>query len=98
MNIRYKVLISLTGLVLFALAMYSLDTPRAVAQSGGTYDLTWNSIDGGSAIQLTGGSYSLGGTVGQSDAGIQSGGNYSLMGGFWMDFLGRRIMLPVIIR
>lgn len=98
MRLVHKILISLTALVLFASAMYSLDTLHAVAQSGGTYDLTWNSIDGGSAIQLTGGSYSLGGSVGQPDAGTQSGGNYSLIGGFWVDFLGRRIMLPLIIR
>ena len=58
--------------------------PRAVsAQTGGGYDLTWNSIDGGGATFSTGGGYSLGATVGQADAGAASGGVYTLSGGFW---------------
>ncbi|MEO6060600.1 MAG: hypothetical protein ABIQ99_01525 [Thermoflexales bacterium] len=55
----------------------------ASAQTGGGYDLTWNSIDGGGATFSTGGGYSLGGTIGQADAGATSGGSYSLSGGFW---------------
>lgn len=97
-KICYKLLFSILVLVLLALAMYSFETHSAAAQTGGAYDLTWNSIDGGSAIQLTGGSYSLGGTIGQPDAGMQSGGNYKLNGGFWVDFLGDRVMMPLIIR
>ena len=30
-----------------------------------------------------GGAYTLGGTVGQPDAGVLSGGDYILSGGFW---------------
>lgn len=55
----------------------------ASAQTGGGYDLTWNSIDGGGATFSTGGGYSLGGTIGQADAGAASGAAYSLSGGFW---------------
>lgn len=55
----------------------------AFAQSGGSYDLTWNTVDGGGAMFSTGGSYSLGGTIGQADAGELSGGSYALAGGFW---------------
>ncbi len=55
----------------------------AAAQTGGGYDLTWNSIDGGGATFGTGGGYSLGATIGQPDAGAASGGAYSLRGGFW---------------
>ena len=55
----------------------------ASAQTGGGYDLTWNSIDGGGATFSTGGGYSLGGTIGQADAGTASGGAYALNGGFW---------------
>ncbi len=55
----------------------------ASAQTGGGYDLTWNSTDGGGATFSTGGGYSLGGTIGQADAGAASGGAYSLSGGFW---------------
>ena len=63
------------------LLLFSIGT--AQAQTGGGYDLTWNSIDGGGATFSTGGGYSLGGTIGQADAGAASGGAYSLNGGFW---------------
>lgn len=55
----------------------------AQGQSGGGYDLSWNTIDGGGATFSTGGAYSLGGTIGQPDAGQMAGGAYSLAGGFW---------------
>ncbi|MBK8836685.1 MAG: hypothetical protein IPO29_18275 [Anaerolineae bacterium] len=64
------------------LLVFSIGT--ASAQTGGGYDLTWNSIDGGGATFSTGGGYSsLGGTIGQADAGAASGGGVSLSGGFW---------------
>ena len=53
----------------------------ATPQSG--YELSWYTIDGGGATFSTGGSYSLGGTIGQADAGVLSGGSYQLNGGFW---------------
>jgi len=74
---------------LLVLAMWGLGLALAAnpsiasAQTGGGYDLTWNSIDGGGATFSTGGGYSLGGTIGQADAGAASGGSYSLSGGFW---------------
>lgn len=55
----------------------------AIAQVGGVYDLTWSTIDGGGAMFSAGGNYSLGGTIGQHDAGTKSGGAYELTGGFW---------------
>ncbi len=56
----------------------------ANAQSGGPYDLSWWTIDGGGITFATGGAYNLGGTVGQPDASnALTGGPYSLTGGFW---------------
>jgi hypothetical protein len=59
----------------------------ALAQTGGGYDLTWSTIDGGGQMFSTGVNYELGGTIGQHDSGPQSGpltgGDYSLVGGFW---------------
>ena len=56
----------------------------AQAQSGGGYDLTWHTLDGGGIIRSEGGDYTLGGTMGQPDAGQpMSGGIYTLQGGFW---------------
>lgn len=56
----------------------------ASAQSGGVFDLSWNTIDGGGMTFATGGVYTLGGTVGQFDASTTlSGGVYTVQGGFW---------------
>ncbi len=56
----------------------------ALAQAGGPYDLSWSTIDTGGATFSTGGAYSLGGTMGQPDAGpAMTGGAFSLVGGFW---------------
>ena len=55
----------------------------ASAQTGGGYDLSWNSLDAG-ASSSSGGGYELGATIGQADAGTMSGGAYTLRGGFWV--------------
>ena len=54
------------------------------AQSGGGYELSWCTIDGGGIAFATGGTFVLGGTVGQPDASnALTGGAFSLTGGFW---------------
>lgn len=58
-------------------------TRSATAQSGGAYNLEWNTLSGGGQTFATGGAYSLGGTTGQADAGSLAGGAYVLSGGFW---------------
>lgn len=55
----------------------------AHAQSGGGYVNRKGAIDGGGLTFHTGGGYRMGGTVGQHDAVVLSGGNYVLHGGFW---------------
>lgn len=55
----------------------------ANAQTGDGYDLSWSTIDGGGATFSEGGGYTLGGTIGQPDAGGMSDGGYALSGGFW---------------
>jgi hypothetical protein len=47
------------------------------------YTLDWWTVDGGGMTSSLGGSYSLGGTIGQPDAGTSSSGIYTLVGGFW---------------
>jgi len=54
----------------------------APAQTGGPYQLSWSTIDGGGGTSA-GGSYKLTGTIGQPDAYWISGGIYELLGGFW---------------
>jgi hypothetical protein len=72
------------ALIVGALAVARvLAVSTAMAQSGGNYNLTRNTVDGGGATFSTGASYTLGGTIGQPDAGTLSGGTYILGGGFW---------------
>jgi hypothetical protein len=69
--------------VLLALGGLLLVVGAALAQ-GGDYDLGWHTVDGGGAADLSGpGGYSLDGTVGQADAGLLTGGGYTVGGGFW---------------
>ena len=71
MNMIHKTSIGLAAA--FALAA------SAAAQN---YSIDWFTIDGGGGTS-TGGVFSVSGTIGQPDAGAMSGGNYSLVGGFW---------------
>jgi hypothetical protein len=65
------------------LAAATLLTAAARAQSGGGYDLSWWTIDGGITF-ATGGTFNLSGTAGQPDASSAlTGGAFSLTGGFW---------------
>ena len=84
---------------LWAVCLVLLVAVPALAQSGGGYDLTWSTVDGGGWTFSVGGGYSLGGTAGQPDAGLLSGGAYALAGGFWgARAPGYRIYLPLALR
>ena len=50
------------------------------AQSGGDYTLIWSTIGGGGIS--AGGNYSLSCIIGRPEAGVMSGGDYELVGGF----------------
>ena len=79
-------------------------TGIALAQSGGGYDLSWSTVDGGGHTFSSGGGYSLGGTAGQPDAGVLSDGSYTLTGGFWGGAAAQHspsqhtIYLPLVLR
>jgi hypothetical protein len=80
------------------LAAGLLLVPMVAAQTGGGYDLTWSSIDGGGGVS-TGGGYSLTGAIGQPDAGVMSGGGYTLTGGFWVGTAPiYRTFLPLVVK
>ena len=74
----------------------------ALAQVGGPYDLTWSTIDGGGYISSAAGSYTVGGTIGQADAGLLASGDYTLGGGFWgggaQVAVMHQIYLPLVTR
>lgn len=74
---RRVTLVVVLSLILLACAWV------AAAQIGGPYDLSWNTTDAGGHTFSSGGPFTLGGTVGQPDAGTISGGPYTVEGGFW---------------
>jgi hypothetical protein len=75
-----------------------LTVPIVAAQSGGGYDLTWSTIDGGGGSS-SGGGYSLSGTIGQPDAGWLTGGGYTLSGGFWPGAAPNyKVFLPLVVK
>ena len=72
----------------------------ALAQSD-AYDLSWWTVDGGGGTFSHGGGYTLGGTAGQPDPGLLTGGGYALGGGFWgggAATVKYRIYLPLVLR
>ncbi len=54
-----------------------------VVALGDDFAIDWHTIDGGGEMWSTGGDYELGGTIGQTDAGAMTGGDFELTGGFW---------------
>jgi hypothetical protein len=66
----------LAGILALILAGVVLAAPLA-------FDLSWWTVDGGGGTFSTGGDYTLGGTIGQPDAGVMQGGDYTLWGGLW---------------
>jgi hypothetical protein len=87
--------------ILLALAAFLVIAGVAGAQTGNGYDLSWNTIDGGGVTFSSSGEYSLGGTVGQPDAGLLTGGEYTLGGGFWgggaVTGVAYDVYLPLIV-
>lgn len=76
-----------------------LAASTVLAQSGGGYDLSWSTVDSGGYTSSIGGDYSLAGTAGQVDAGLMSGGTYTLAGGFWPGGpYWQRVYLPIVMR
>ena len=67
---------------LFVFCFLLFPTSLTLAISGGDYEISWSTIDGGGG-RSTSGDFALVGTIGQPDAGQMSGADYKLAGGFW---------------
>jgi len=65
--------------ILIVAAMLLTPQRHLSAQS---FKIDWFTVDAGGGIS-TGGVYAVSGTIGQADTGGMSGGNFSLVGGFW---------------
>lgn len=69
------------SLAAIAILLLTVQAP-AGAQTGGNFNLTWNTLSGAGA-RSTGGSFSLTGTIEQPLASPANGGGFSLTSGFW---------------
>ncbi len=79
------------------LALLALAVVPVLAETSGTYDLSWWTVDGGGVNNATSGDYTLSGTAGQPDVGANSSGDYDLAGGFWAGIMSTlRNFLPLI--
>ncbi len=67
-----------------AAALICITAVLAEKLGPGTFDLSWNTVDGGGG-KSTGGAFDVTGTIGQPDASAvpMTGGAFSLTGGFW---------------
>lgn len=98
LHLRWTTSLLVLGCVLL------IAVPLAIAQSADEppFTLSWWTVDGGGTTYSTGGGYTLGGTVGQPDAGVLEGHGYVLGGGFWRGGKapppGYEIYLPVVLR
>jgi len=89
--------------ILAAAALTPMILGASTVLADGGYDINWWTLDsGGGVSQSSGGEYTLQGTIGQADAGSSLGGEYALVGGFWV---GLRewithffIHLPLVLR
>ena len=55
----------------------------AQAQSGGVFEISRSTIDGGGSTERSTGDIWIRGTIGQPDVGATSAGSFKLRGGFW---------------
>jgi hypothetical protein len=69
------------------LALFGSVWMCATSAHAQSYSIDWFTIDGGGGTS-TGGVFAVSGTIGQPDANQQpmTGGNFSLLGGFWSLF------------
>jgi hypothetical protein len=94
----------LAAVLAAALVLAGAVAPAVLAQEGGTstapdaaYSILWFTIDGGGGMS-SGGIYGLHGTAGQADAGVLTGGGYTLTGGYWTTQAARGVWLPLVIK
>ena len=88
---RETLFLTLLGLLLLT---------TTVLANGPDYTLDWWTVDGGGHAFSEGGGYTLGGTIGQPDAGVMAGDPYTLQGGFWPGGSVDQycIYLPLVLR
>lgn len=90
---RPRPFVRIGAVVLVALLVFA-----GVALANGVYEVPWFAVDGGGG-ESAGGEFILGGTIGQPDAGILSGGTYTMAGGFWPGVGANYLrFLPIVMK
>ncbi|HZQ47866.1 MAG TPA: hypothetical protein VFC07_12685 [Verrucomicrobiae bacterium] len=81
------VLLAMRRLVTFHMLLGGFLFGAVILSQAQNYSLSWFTIAGGggssSGTATNGTAYAVSGTIGQSDAGVLSGGPYTVTGGFW---------------
>jgi hypothetical protein len=96
---RLTILVPIVLVLLIGITTASAQRTNDPASPQSGYSIDWYTIDGGGATFSTGGSYSLGGSIGQADAGSLGGGSYTLNGGFWGGAsINYTIYLPLVLK
>lgn len=97
---RFQVALGICALAMFVAVTTS---GMVYAQSGGSFDLSWWTVDGGGGT-VGGGTYVLMSTAGQPDAGpalSDASGRFTLLGGFWPAAVGEEgnpaVYLPLVL-
>jgi len=89
-------------LLLLVILLILLAATPAFAQSGGGYDLSWSSLEGGSAQSSNGGGFSLAGNISKLEPYPSSNEGFQLVSGFRPSGgvlqVGYSIFLPLILR
>ena len=62
-----------------------LTTAVMVAAVPPEYEITRSTINGGGVMRSSGGEFEMSSTLGQPDAGVMTGGDFELSGGFWFE-------------
>ena len=84
MKTTLRILVTLALAAVLIILGQGTPNRTATAQTGGGYDLAWNTYDSGGAMRSSGSSFILSGTIGQHDASnMLRGGVFTLQGGFW---------------
>ena len=97
--IKRTILIAAALALLGSVTLAQAHSAQLAPAGGGGFEISWYTMDSGGATFSTGGSYSLGGTIGQVDAGTLSSGSFTLNGGFWPGASGQyRVYLPLILK
>jgi len=76
-RLKFLVLMTLLGM-----ALLFTSAPALAQEIAAVFDIGWWTVDNGGGSS-SGSVYSIDGTLGQPDAGVLTGGSYSISGGFW---------------